>query len=75
MYVNHLYYPLPYLTLQVCCDDAGVQAQHNEKPKGIRCNTNFIPKGLGLRMKTASSGVSQTLGRRRWWYRISQDIW
>ena len=61
MYVNHLYNPFPYLIFKVCCDDAGVHAQYYEKPKGIRRGTAPIPKGLGLRMKTALSGVSRTL--------------
>ena len=59
MYVNHLYNPLPYLILKVCCDDVGVHAQHNEKPNSIRRGTISIPKGLGLRMRTALAGVSR----------------
>ena len=61
MHANHLYNPLPYLTLKVCCDDTGVHAQHYEKPKGIRRGTIPISEGLGLPMKTALSGVSRTL--------------
>ena len=61
MYVNHLYNPLPYLLLKVCCDDACVHAQHVEKPNGIRRGTIPIPKGLGLRVKTAFAGVSRIL--------------
>ena len=61
MCVNYPYNPLPYLILKVCCDDAGVHAQYIEKPKGIRCSTTPIPKGLGFRMKTALSGVSRLL--------------
>ena len=61
MYVNHLYNPLPYLILKVCCDDAGVHAQTIEKPKGIRRGTIPISEGLGLRVKTALSGMSRLL--------------
>ena len=59
MYVNHPHNPLPYLMLKAYCSDAGVHAQFNEKPKGIRCNTTPIPKGLGFRVKTALAGVSR----------------
>ena len=61
MYVNHLYNPLPCLLLQVCCDDACVHAQHYEKPNSISRGTISIPKGLGLRMKTAFTEVSRLL--------------
>ena len=61
MYVNHLYNPLPYLILKVCCDDAGVHAQTIEKPKGIRRGTIPISEGLGLWVKTALSGMSRLL--------------
>ncbi len=61
MYVNHPYNPLPYLILKVCCDDAGVHAQTNEKPKGIRRSTIPISEGLGFRVKTALSGMSRLL--------------
>ena len=61
MCVNHPHNPLPYLILKVCCDDAGVHAQTNEKPKGIRCSTTPIPEGLGFRMRNGIfGGVSFT---------------
>ena len=61
MYVNYLHNPFPYFIHKVCCDDTGVQAQHNEKPKGIRRGTITIPKGLGFRIKTALTEVSRLL--------------
>ena len=61
MCVNHPYNLLPYLIFKVYRNDAGVHAQTNEKPKGIRCGTIPISKGLGLRVKTALSGVSRLL--------------
>jgi len=61
MCVNHLNNPSPYLMLQVCCNDAGVHAHYHEKPNSIACGTISIPKGLGCRIDTASTGVSHLL--------------